>query len=171
MASLTIDDLKVVDADTHFSEPHDLWTSRVPAAMRDAFPHVVERDGQRAWLFNGDDIMSAPAGSGSSIRRDGTKKSFWQYNIESTMQVEEASQAAYDPVARLEMMDEQRIWAQIIYPNVAGFAANRFVMLENRDLANAIVSVYNDAVAEMQAGSGGRLFPRPWCRSGTSRPR
>ena len=160
MASLAPSDLRVVDADTHFSEPHDLWTSRVPASMRDAFPHVVERDGQRAWLFNGDDVMSAPAGSGSSVRRDGTKKSFWQYNIEATMQVEEASQAAYDPVARLEMMDEQHIWAQIIYPNVAGFAANRFVVLENRDLANAIVSVYNDAVAEMQAGSGGRLFPQ-----------
>jgi uncharacterized protein len=158
--SLQPGDLKVVDADTHFSEPHDLWSSRVPAAMRDAFPHVVERDGQRAWLFDGDAVMSAPAGSGSSVRRDGTKKSFWQYNIEATMSVEEASAAAYDPQARLQMMDRESIWAQIIYPNVAGFAANKMVKLANRDLANAIVSVYNDAVAEMQADSGGRLFPQ-----------
>ena len=99
--SLLPSDLKVVDADTHFSEPHDLWSSRVPAAMRDAFPHVVEHDGRRAWLFDGDAVMSAPAGSGSSVRRDGTKKSFWQYNIEATMSVEEASEAAYDPQARL----------------------------------------------------------------------
>ena len=96
-ASLTPQDLKVVDADTHWTEPHDLWTSRVPASIRDQFPHVVEQDGKRAWLFNGDDVMSAPGWSGSSIRRDGTKKSFWEYNIQATMQVEEASQAAYDP--------------------------------------------------------------------------
>jgi uncharacterized protein len=158
--SLLPSDLKVVDADTHFSEPHDLWSSRVPASMHDAFPHVVEHDGQRAWLFDGDAVMSAPAGSGSSVRRDGTKKSFWQYNIEATMSVEEASAAAYDPQARLQMMDRESIWAQVIYPNVAGFAANKMVKLANRKLANAIVSVYNDAVAEMQAGSGGRLFPQ-----------
>jgi predicted TIM-barrel fold metal-dependent hydrolase len=25
-------DLRVIDADTHLTEPHDLWTSRAPAA-------------------------------------------------------------------------------------------------------------------------------------------
>ena len=28
-----IQDLHVIDTDSHWSEPHDLWTSRVPASM------------------------------------------------------------------------------------------------------------------------------------------
>ena len=28
--------IKIIDVDTHFSEPQDLWTKRAPAAMRTA---------------------------------------------------------------------------------------------------------------------------------------
>src|SRR5262245_7725686 len=108
---LTPTDVKVIDCDTHYTEPRDWWTSRVPAKFKDLVPHVVENaNGERAWLFNGDDVMMAPAGSGSSVRRDGTKKSFWEYNLTETMRVEEASAAAYDPAARLQHMDEQHIF-------------------------------------------------------------
>ena len=31
--ALPLDQVKVVDADTHFTEPHDLWTSRAPAVL------------------------------------------------------------------------------------------------------------------------------------------
>jgi predicted TIM-barrel fold metal-dependent hydrolase len=47
-----------------------------------------------------------------------------------------------------------------MYPNVTGFGAHKLMWLDDRDLAFTIMSVYNDAVAEMQAGSGGRLFPQ-----------
>lgn len=33
-------DVKVVDADTHLTERHDLWTSRAPAGLQDRMPHV-----------------------------------------------------------------------------------------------------------------------------------
>ena len=38
----------MIDADTHVTEPADVWTSRVPARWKDRVPHVVERSRSRA---------------------------------------------------------------------------------------------------------------------------
>jgi predicted TIM-barrel fold metal-dependent hydrolase len=56
-------------------------------------------------------------------------------------------------------MDQMGIWAQIVYPNVTGFGANKLMNLE-AGLGRTIVSVYNDAMAEVQQESKGRLFPQ-----------
>ena len=44
--------LHIIDTDTHWSEPHDLWTSRVPASQRELVPHVIEVDGSQRWVAN-----------------------------------------------------------------------------------------------------------------------
>ena len=71
-ASDPLEGIRLIDTDTHWSEPHDLWTSRVPASQRELVPHVVEVDGQQRWVANRDvDIGSAmPL---SVVRRDGSK--------------------------------------------------------------------------------------------------
>ena len=43
----------VVDADSHWSEPADLFTKRAPAAFRDRVPHVEQIDGEAMWVFDG----------------------------------------------------------------------------------------------------------------------
>jgi predicted TIM-barrel fold metal-dependent hydrolase len=73
---------------------------------------------------------------------------------------------------RLEFMDENGIWAQVLYPNVLGFAGQgRAPMGAPRrepvdaDLRLVSTRIYNDAMAEMQAESGDRLLPMallPW---------
>ena len=35
----------IIDADTHITEPPDVWVDRVPARIRDRVPHVVRTDG------------------------------------------------------------------------------------------------------------------------------
>src|SRR5262245_66235362 len=110
--------MKVVDADTHFTEPGDLWTSRVAAKDRDRVPRRVRDDeGRDTWFFNGDDVFARPAGAASVIRRDSSKESFWDWNIEGGMQWDEVHPAAYDVKSRLAVMDEMGVWAQIVYPN------------------------------------------------------
>ena len=37
-----LEGIKIVDCDTHWQEPADLWTSRVPAKYRDLAPHMVD---------------------------------------------------------------------------------------------------------------------------------
>ena len=39
-----LEDLPVIDVDTHFTEPPDLWTSRAPAKLFDRAPRVVRND-------------------------------------------------------------------------------------------------------------------------------
>lgn len=152
-------DLKIIDSDTHYSEPGDLWTSRVPASMRELVPHMVgnEEDGY-AWHVNGDEVLSARAGAGSVINRDGSKVALWDWNIQGGNRLPDVHPASYDVAERLAFMDAQGIHAQILYPNLAGFGGHKLMKLP-RDLARCIVETYNDAMAEMQAQSNERLFP------------
>ena len=47
------DRFRVIDTDTHVTEPADLWTSRVPSKWRDRVPHV-ERIGKKDfWILEG----------------------------------------------------------------------------------------------------------------------
>lgn len=155
------DGIKVIDTDTHLTEPHDLWTARAPAAYRDRVPQVKTVDGRRQWFVAGD-VALAPAAPASVVRKDRSKASgvdFFRW------QIEDVHPASYDVKARLALMDELEIWAQIVYPNLAGFGNQRFLKIDDADLRNACVQIYNDAMAELQRSSGERIFPMaliPW---------
>ena len=62
------------------------------------------------------------------------------------------------------MMDATGITAQIVYPNILGFGGQNAVKVDD-ELRLASVEIFNDAMAEMQADSGQRMFPMallPW---------
>ena len=61
--------LRVIDADTHLTEPHDLWTSRAPAAFEDRVPHVVDVDGEPTWVVDGVGSAGPSAGGVVAPRR------------------------------------------------------------------------------------------------------
>ena len=69
--TLALDGLRVIDADTHLTEAHDLWTKRAPAKYADRVPHVVEVDGKPMWYVDGAELGFA--GGGGVIDRDGGK--------------------------------------------------------------------------------------------------
>jgi len=157
----TTSDLAIIDVDAHITESHDLWTSRAPAAYRGRMPKVAEVDGKRAWFVDGDVQFSMGTPS-SVIRLDGTKSrgvEFFNWGIE------DAHAACYDMRERLKLLDRFGLYAQILYPNVAGFGSQNFMKIEDDGLRLACAQVYNDAMAEVQADSGGRLLPMmlmPW---------
>src|ERR1700754_3366742 len=64
--------IKIIDVDTHLSEPADLWTSRAPARYRDLVPRQKDVDGRTRWVV-GDDIDLGGTGASSVIDRDGGK--------------------------------------------------------------------------------------------------
>ena len=43
---------KVVDIDSHFSEPHDLWTKRASARWKDRVPRVGMLNGKPSWIID-----------------------------------------------------------------------------------------------------------------------
>jgi uncharacterized protein len=152
----TLDQVRVVDADTHLTERHDLWTSRAPAGMKDRMPHVTEVDGQATWVVEG--AVLGRAGAGGVVDKDNVKGRSFEALYE--WEIDRVHEAAWDPVARLELMDAMGIWAQIVFPNVVGLGGQNIAeAVSDLSLRLLCLQMYNDANAEMQAASGDRLLP------------
>jgi predicted TIM-barrel fold metal-dependent hydrolase len=152
---------KVVDVDTHLVEPHDLWTRRAPAKLKDRVPQVKVVDGVRSWVIDGDKILLQGAIPASTVKKDGSK---WPGLEFIKHQFEEVHPASHSVRERLELMDATGVTAQILYPNILGFGGQNAVKVDP-ELRLASVEIFNDAMAELQAESGQRIFPMallPW---------
>ena len=161
MNSMLYNNLKVIDTDSHWSEPYDLWTSRAPAKWKDRVPQMEERDGKRRWWFDGNIPIGLPIAS-SVIGQDGTKVTGTAF---FDMDNDVVHRASFDPDARVSMLDSLGIHAQIMYPNVAGFGNQNFLKSSDEALRLISVEIYNDALAEFQADTGERVFGMallPW---------
>jgi len=144
------DRFAVIDVDTHLTEPPDLWTSRVPTAMRDQVPHVVRRGDMDVWVV-GDQFIGAP-GAYSMAGFDGVIP-------EMPKTYADIPPAAFDAAARLAFLDDQGIQAQVLYPNVGGFGNGFFLSLGDRDVVAASVRAYNDYLTDWCSADPGRLLP------------
>ncbi len=152
--------MPIIDADTHIAETYDLWTSRVTGKYKDLVPQVKTVAGELQWVMDGDKVMG-PAFAVSTIRKDGSKAKGMEF---TSWKFDECFEGAHEVKARLAYMDEAGIQAQIAYPNLLGFG-NQKAMGVDPALRLVITEVYNDAMAEMQADSGDRIFPMallPW---------
>jgi len=56
----------IIDADSHITEPPDVWTARVPSKYRDDVPRVVRRGTADTWVLGEESLapvgVTAPAG-------------------------------------------------------------------------------------------------------------
>src|ERR1700722_16389184 len=88
----SIKGIKIIDVDTHLTEPRDLWTSRAPKEYVDRVPRVVAATDLTAsmktqvaklgtpglianapmWIVDQDSVLG-PAGAGSVINRQNVK--------------------------------------------------------------------------------------------------
>ena len=60
--SKVAEDVRVIDADTHLTEAHDLWTKRAPAQYKDRVPRVEDIDGRPTWVVDGAELGFAGGG-------------------------------------------------------------------------------------------------------------
>ena len=150
-----LDRMPIIDIDTHYTEPRDLWTSRAPERFKHRVPRIERsRSGRDFWVVE-DGVRLGPAGV-CVIRKDGSKI----HGTFSLDTLEEMTRAATDPLARLNAMDELGVHAQIVYPNALGFSGSFIMNVEDPELRALCVSSYNDAVADLQAAGRGRLYPQ-----------
>src|SRR5262249_26939174 len=110
---------KVIDADTHFTEPHDMWIKRAPASLRDRVPQVKSFEGKRSWVFDGDKTIGFGAHPNSAILKDGSKVREIQRFL--SLEFEDVHTGSSQVKDRLAVMDEVGVYAQIVYPNILGF--------------------------------------------------
>jgi len=134
--------IPVIDVDSHLTEPADLWTSRVPARFVDRVPQMTSGPGGREISVVG---MTAPAG--------------WPAPFPAgPPTLAECPPASHDAKARLDYLDEVGIWAQVLYPNVAGFGSQKFLSMDDDELKLLCVRAYNDFLREWAAADHRRLI-------------
>ncbi len=153
---------KIIDADTHLTEPHDLWTKRAPAHLKDRVPQVKMLNGIRSWVIDGNQSIGTGAHPNSSILKQGGKVR--DLDVFLKLQIEDVHSGSFDVKERLKVMDDAGVYAQIVYPNILGFGGQASARVDP-ELRLACVQIYNDAMAELQEESGQRLFPMallPW---------
>jgi predicted TIM-barrel fold metal-dependent hydrolase len=150
-------DLYIVDSDSHWSEPPDLFTSRAPKELVDRVPRVEEVDGMPMWVFDGQPVGQYSAAG--VIGRDGKKEEAHTALMEWTH--DEVHVGAWDPKVRLEVLDECGIDAQVIFPSTIGLGGQDLGAVADESLCRAAVEIYNDGMAEIQEESGNRLLPMP----------
>lgn len=158
--TLNIRDLHIIDVDAHLTEPPDLWTRNAPAAYAERVPRVVDVDGNAMWSIDG--VVIGRAMGSSVIRTNGEKVPGMGF---MKWKPDEIDSSAYDMDERLRVLDEMGIWAQILYPNIAGFGAQKFGEIADPELRRLCATLYNDAMVEIQEHSNGRLIPMalmPW---------
>lgn len=151
LADDLLDGVRIIDCDTHITEPSDLWTSRVAASMRDRVPQHRTIDGVTAWFLDGELWASI----GGNTIRAGHEKVLGTHVIQPFESVDPAS---WDAKARMELMDEQGVEAAILYPNGIGFASNHVFAIEDAAQRTAVLQTYNDFFVDLHHESNGRLL-------------
>lgn len=132
------DGYRLISADSHVNEPPDLWTERVPQALRDRAPRIDHFEQGDAWVIEGVDDpinfgMNACAGLAPERMRG------W-------VRFEELRRGGYDPSVRVDEMGRDGVDAEVLYPTPRLFNA----IVANPDPAYhvAMVRAYNDWLSE-----------------------
>jgi uncharacterized protein len=139
--------MRIISADSHVLEPHDLWTARLAGTpFADRAPHMVE-DGAGGHLFAVDGLRPFPIGLAGAAGKPSSELKVLGNKAE------ELRVGGWDPVARLEDMDTDGIAAEVLYPSVGMTLAQS----SDREYQLTCVRAYNDWLVEYCAGGQGRL--------------
>ena len=138
---------KLISADGHFNEPGDLWTNRVPAAMKDRAPKMQRFEQGDAWVIEGvkDPItfgMNACAGLEPEQMKGWCK-------------FEEMRKGGWDPASRITEMERDSVDAEVLYPTPR--LSNAIIANPDKDYHLTMVKAYNDWVSEYVAHAPDRF--------------
>jgi predicted TIM-barrel fold metal-dependent hydrolase len=145
---------KVVSVDDHLIEPPDLFEGRLPAALQDRAPKIVELDGGRqAWEYEGN--LYPNVGLNAVV---GRPKDEWSMDPAN---FDEMRKGCWDIDARVVDMDAAGIAASVCFPSlIAGFAGGVFSRSKDPELGLACVRAWNDWHHDVWAGAHpGRIIP------------
>lgn len=135
------DDTQLISVDDHIIEPPHLWTDRAPGKFADAVPRIIRTDeGDDVWLYEG---KTVPIPRSVVELLDGEV-----VDAEGSVRFDQMRPGCYDPVARLEDMDLDGVWAEVGFPNYARFAGHRFIPTTNPELSTFCIQAYNDFILD-----------------------
>ena len=132
-----------ISADSHMSEPLDLWTERMDKKFRDRAPHVeFEYDGVPGtwWVYEGYPAHDLAVGvAGGKSRTEEEKVEFMRSGGYA-----DARPGGWDPAERIKDMALDGVAGEVLFTTL-GF---RLFWLLDPDLQRECFSVYNDWLAD-----------------------
>jgi predicted TIM-barrel fold metal-dependent hydrolase len=132
---------RLISVDDHIIERRDLWVDRLPAALVDTGPHVVElEDGREAWAY--EDELILQVGLNAVAGKDPS-----EFTTEP-VRFDDMRRGCWDPVARLDDMDVDGVHAQLGFPSFPRFCGQRFLAGKDKKLALLCVQAYNDFILD-----------------------
>ena len=161
---------RIISVDDHVVEPPDLWTNRLPAALRERGPRIVRERGK----FGG------PLGLTWNRDSGGEWGDIWYYDdlvspfsrlsaavglgdlAFGVTTFDEIRPGCWKQKERLADMDANHMDASICFPNtLPRFCGQTFMERQDKALSLLCVQAYNDwIIDEWCAGEGrGRLIP------------
>jgi predicted TIM-barrel fold metal-dependent hydrolase len=138
----------IVDADGHVCEPADLWTTRLPASMRE---RGIRLRWNAATGFDEAYVEDRLITDRGLVGLGNAGTSF--ADLGRGIHYEEIAPAGFDPRERLKVLDAEGIDLSVLYPGL-GLSLGA---VQDPALAVACCRVYNDWIAEYCAADPTRL--------------
>jgi predicted TIM-barrel fold metal-dependent hydrolase len=136
---------RLISADSHVNPPPDLWQRDVPGKLKDRAPRVETTPEGDVWII--DQRVQPVAGLSFMAGRE-----FKDY--QPRVVYKEMRPGSWDPKARLADMDQDGIFADVLY---GGGPMN----YQDPELRQWCIARYNDWLFELERQSGGRLIGVP----------
>jgi len=128
----------VISVDDHLVEPPDMFEGRLPGALQERAPKVVEtEEGHEVWEFDGKIFLQV--GLNAVV---GRPREDWK--VEPT-RFEDMRPGCYDIHARVKDMDINGVWAALNFPSqITGFCGRVFSQCSDPELGLAVTRAWND---------------------------
>src|SRR5215469_8749770 len=127
---------KMISADSHFTEPPDLWTSRLDAKFGDLAPRVVNNDKGAILLAPG----LRPFAVGGAFSHGASGEVLKEF---ATKTYADARPSGWDPIERIKDQEIDGVEAEVLYTTLG----MTLFSLPDVELLQACFKTYNDWAA------------------------
>jgi len=128
----------VISVDDHLVEPPGMFEGRLPGALQDRAPRVVENaKGHQLWEFEGERFTQVGMNAVAGRRPESVRLEPFRFD--------QMRRGCWDIDARIRDMDLNGVWASLNFPSmITGFCGRVFSQCGDRDLGIAVTRAWND---------------------------
>ncbi|HJQ59058.1 MAG TPA: amidohydrolase family protein [Vineibacter sp.] len=137
---------RVIDADGHICEPHDLWNSYIPQRFRQQALRLERGEDGQDWIWvNGRQRKNLPPAM--ACVPSGME------NPDDPPTWDDILPGSYDGAARVRVLDEEGIERALLFPSIYLLNGD----IDDPEVAAACCHAYNEWIADMCRNGRGRL--------------
>jgi predicted TIM-barrel fold metal-dependent hydrolase len=132
----------VISVDDHVVEPPHTFEGRLPAAVQDRAPRIVETpQGHQVWEFEGERYTQVGMNAVAGRRPE-------SHGLEP-FRFDQMRPGCYEVDARVRDMDINGVWASVNFPSqITGFCGRVFFECPDRELGLGCIRAWNDWLFE-----------------------